>query len=87
MTSPRMDLGGGNAIEITGKQNKPGDWGLIWYHQRPTGEPCEGCLSWDPADARHWSLIQRDPLTLAPSLQCNLCEAHGFIEDGHWRRA
>lgn len=88
MTSPRIDLGGGNEIETTGKQTKPGEWGLIWYHKRPdNGEECDGCLSWDPADAKHWNLVSREPLTLSPSLQCTLCGAHGWIEQGKWKPA
>ena len=28
-----------------------------------------------------------DNLTLAPSLKCNVCGCHGFIEGGKWRPA
>lgn len=88
MTSPRIQLDERNSVELTGLQNKPGAWGLIWYHQRPdTDKQCSGCLSWDPADAKHWDLISLDPLTLSPSLLCDACGAHGFIQAGHWRPA
>lgn len=87
MTSPRIDLGGGNSVEITGKQSKSGEWGLIWYHQRPDGLGlCMGGISWDPADAYHWDLVSREPLTVSPSLLC-ACGAHGFIRDGKWQPA
>lgn len=85
MTSLRIQLDANNAVELTGLQNKPGSWGLIWYHRRPdSGAVCSGCLSWDPADATHWDLVSLEPLTLSPSLLCNRCGAHGFIRAGHW---
>jgi len=88
MTSARIHLDDRNAVEVTGKTGKPGSWGLIWYHQRPdNGRPCSGCLSWDPDDEKHWDLISLEPLTLSPSLLCNACGAHGFIEQGRWRPA
>ncbi len=85
MTSPHIDLGGGNEIEITGKYSKPGEWGLLWYHHRPDGGECgTGGLSWDPDDSVHWDLIQREPLTISPSLRCLNCGAHGWIRAGRW---
>src|SRR5690348_736682 len=89
MTSPAIELGNdGGRVELTGKTGKPGHWGLIWYHTRPdTGTPCSGCLSWDTADANHWTCVSEQPLTLSPSLNCNACGRHGFIENGRWRHA
>lgn len=89
MTSAKIELGnGGGHVEITGKTGKTGEWGLIWYHTRPdTGKPCSGCLSWDEADEKHWTLVHREPLTLSPSLRCDACGRHGWIEQGRWKLA
>jgi len=89
MSSVPIELGnGGGSVEITAKMGKPGEWGLIWDHTRPdNGQPCCGCLSWDPEDANHWTLIAREPLTLSPSLNCTACKRHGWIENGKWRPA
>ncbi len=86
MTSAPIELGnGGGSVEVTAKTGKPGEWGLIWHHTRPdNGTPCSGCLSWDPDDAKHWTLVSREPLTLAPSLNCTACGRHGFIRAGGW---
>ena len=86
MTSPRVDLDGENAYELTGKQGKVGSWGLLWYHTDPaTGEPCgPGGISWDPDDVTHWDLISMNPLTVSPSLLCMKCKRHGFIREGTW---
>lgn len=34
-------------------------------------------------DAR-WTLINFDPLTIAPSVLCRSCGDHGFVRDGKW---
>jgi hypothetical protein len=31
-----------------------------------------------------WTLVQKEPLTLAPSLLCRACGHHGFIQEGRW---
>lgn len=31
-----------------------------------------------------WKVESWDPLTLSPSLLCQLCGDHGFIREGHW---
>ncbi len=31
-----------------------------------------------------WTLVSREPLTLAPSLLCRACGDHGFIREGRW---
>ena len=32
-----------------------------------------------------WTVVQREPLTVVPSIQCGSCGLHGFITDGEWR--
>lgn len=34
-----------------------------------------------------WNLVQREPLTVSPSLLCPNCGTHGFITDGRWVQA
>lgn len=31
-----------------------------------------------------WTVVQRDPLTVVPSILCEACGLHGFITDGQW---
>ena len=32
-----------------------------------------------------WTVVNRDPLTLQPSIHCMVCGTHGYIIDGTWR--
>ncbi len=41
----------------------------------------------DTGSGRDWKLVQREPLTISPSLLCGSCRHHGFIEQGKWRPA
>ena len=34
-----------------------------------------------------WTLVQKDPLTIAPSILCGICKTHGFWRDGKWVKA
>jgi len=31
-----------------------------------------------------WQVLSWEPLTLSPSLLCQLCGDHGFVRDGRW---
>jgi hypothetical protein len=31
-----------------------------------------------------WTVVQREPLTLVPSILCLACGTHGFITNGVW---
>lgn len=31
-----------------------------------------------------WTVMQRVPLTVAPSIECKACGTHGFIRNGAW---
>lgn len=57
----------------------------FWYeHPRPDGSMCSG---WAPTRAENevnWTIEQREPLTLSPSLLCLRCGHHGFVRDGVW---
>ena len=82
----RVDVGSGIAIRLwtdgrIGFEHVcPGIW------QDPEDGPSVQYVS-----APFWpgQLVQRDPLTLSPSLLClgaaNPCGLHGFVTDGTWR--
>lgn len=36
-----------------------------------------------PAEPR-WKMEKADPLTLSPSILCQICGHHGFIQNGQW---
>lgn len=70
--------------------------GIHEHHKKPDGSWCGGWVGFinvdDPVDDYHrqrskHELVQEDPLTVAPSLQCRICPSHGFIENGRWRNA
>lgn len=66
-------------------------YGVVWKHPAPDGGECSGgAVLFDvpandgvPEDVK-WTVEQRDPLTLSPSLLCGLCGFHGFIRGGRW---
>jgi len=56
-----------------------------------TGNGCSSMALFDlPAvrqvfpDRPVWTVEAWDPLTLSPSLLCQLCGDHGFIREGRW---
>ena len=79
--SERLDLGSGNEAVVRG------EYGLVWFHRRPdNGEPCGegGWVGFLPHDPTGWEMVQREPLSISPSLLCNVCHAHGWIRQGRW---
>ena len=67
--------------------------GIQEYHQKADGQWCAGWIafagtSWansfkDPPITT-WTVIQREPLTLSPSILCRSCGSHGHITNGRW---
>jgi len=92
----RIDLGD-NSHYFEFVQHKDELSGGIAIHNRPdTGEQCVGGYisftghSWArefDGEIETWELIQKDPLTLTPSLLCTVCGDHGFITNGLWVKA
>jgi hypothetical protein len=37
-----------------------------------------------PIGPEGWQIVQKDPLTVAPSILCGGCGVHGFFRDGEW---
>jgi len=63
-------------------------------HLLPNGEMCAGIVRWIKSgdDEKYnrpiWDIIQRNPLTLDPSIQCpRHPESHGYIREGKWVNA
>lgn len=84
MEQEAIDLGNGNRVEVRG------EYGLTWHHARPdNGAACGtgGWVGFIPNDPYGWDLVQREPLTVSPSLLCNVCGAHGWIRNGRWEQA
>jgi hypothetical protein len=90
----RLDIGDDHSLEFREWQ---GDTMaiVVCHHLRPDGSACMHNApikggAWDREFDGHiesWDLMQRDPLTIAPSLACRACGDHGFIRDGKWVRA
>ena len=93
---PVIDLGDNHTLQWSEYE---GDLyaGATVKHLRPDGTPCAGFISirggkWSKEfegmpSHQSWELVQREPLTLSPSLQCRACPDHGFIREGKWVRA
>lgn len=67
-------------LEIHPMPDKPGQWciGLLsltghGHGHRPDGEPIP-----------EWQQEQADPVTLSPSVLCQVCKTHGFVRAGRW---
>lgn len=70
------------------------DGGVLWEHPALPGY-ANGDGSFpilrhqvSPNPGATWTVVQREPLTLSPSLHCDPalggCGMHGFIRDGKW---
>lgn len=58
-------------------------------------DPCRGGIEVVP-EPQHmlprgkekcWTVVQREPLTVVPSILCAACGCHGFITNGVWVKA
>jgi hypothetical protein len=88
------DIGSGHEIEYYVGEDETTRIGIIDRHNRPDGTPCAerrgGAILFDiPQNAdvpgrALWQVVNLEPLTLSPSLLCQLCGDHGFIRDGRW---
>ena len=85
-----MDIGGGCKISLKQFEGETG--GLDWWHPRKdNGAWCKGWVEFKGskwavqfgADTG-WNVVQREPLTLTPSLLCRVCGTHGHITAGKW---
>ena len=57
---------------------------LTWHINKATGAWCLGAVQWAGQNQPQWQLVSREPLTISPSVLCNICGDHGFIRDGKW---
>jgi len=88
-----VDIGEGHRLEFCQWQGETA--GVIDWHRNKAGAWCCGWvafkqskwgLQFKSGDVG-WDVIQREPLTLNPSLLCKTCGDHGFIRDGKWVKA
>lgn len=93
-----IDIGSGVSIEyitVNGCETAAADaahhCGCFVAHVHPDGEECVGSIQWCGKEPR-WTLVQREPLTVAPSIQIKHGAAahemveclHGYIREGRW---
>ncbi len=76
-----IDVGSGHQVQVLN------GGGVLWEHDTLPGyEVPRHQVS--PHNSAKWAVVQREPLTLSPSLHCDPalggCGAHGFIRDGKW---
>lgn len=69
-------------------------YGAIVWHLTSDGKRCEGAITFrNEWSVKHtdghalWDVESWEPLTVHPSLACQLCGDHGFIRDGKWIKA
>jgi hypothetical protein len=81
-----IEVGAGHRVQLLD------NGGVLWEHDTPEGYRNGSYLirrhEVSPVDGATWTVVQREPLTLSPSLHCDPavggCGAHGFIRDGKW---
>lgn len=66
-----------------------GTWvGINEYHISPAGSLCYGYVPFEvpegPTWKVRWQVVSWEPLTLSPSLLCEACNHHGFVQNGKW---
>lgn len=77
---------------ITFSEYKGETAGIQEWHQKADGKWCVGWIAFAGAAWANsfkepittWNVVQREPLTLTPSILCRACQNHGFITDGRW---
>jgi hypothetical protein len=83
--APRFRLGDdgedGTYVEWTHTCDSPGG---RWWCEEVGGDDPPALL---PVGPGGWTVVQRDPLTVTPSILCHGCGCHGFITDGTWHPA
>jgi uncharacterized protein DUF6527 len=82
----------GHAIVLS--EYKGDTAGINEWHRKQDGAWCRGWVAfngsaWAKAfsavpDFQGWDIVQREPLTLTPSILCRVCGSHGFITNGKW---
>ena len=88
-----IDIGGGHLIHFVSFEGEVcaiDDW-----HKKPDGTWCKGFIDFEGSAwvksfdglVKGWTVVQREPLTLTPSLECRVCGDHGFITNGRWVKA
>ena len=90
-----IDIGGGHVIAYAHYEDEIA--GITDWHRKADGNWCCGWVPfkdtpWSRAFAgnpnyQSWDVVQREPLTLSPSLLCRACKDHGFIRNGKWVKA
>lgn len=97
MREDEIDLGSGHSFRWTtlygnketpySLPDEPNIAGIIERHTGVDGEECEGYVPFEGTgqdDRPCWTVQSLNPLTLAPSLDCAGCPAHGHIREGRW---
>lgn len=76
-----IDIGSGNRVQILG------DGSVLWEHDALPGYKVTRHTV-APVDRATWTVVQREPLTITPSLFCDPgrggCGMHGWVRDGAW---
>lgn len=86
----KIDLGHGHSYTKLMAHDSDEWIGIIEWHDQADGTPCGGSVMFeghprirDGVPGPTWTVHQRDPLHLEPSILCD-CGEHGFIREGRW---
>jgi hypothetical protein len=84
---PEGSIDIGNGTWIT-KMYYNGEWvGINEWHYNDKDNLCGGWVPFTGSSidtGSGWTVESFDPLTLSPSLLCNVCKHHGWIRNGRW---
>lgn len=87
-------IGDGHVLVYGEYQGEPA--GVTEWHRKMDGTWCRGWLafkgsawanSFKPEQEVGWDVLQKEPLTLSPSILCRACGSHGYIREGKWVQA
>lgn len=86
--SALVDIGHGVEIDIRwlpDQDHAERPEGIDYWHTCSNGKRRIG---WLPLNTpKGWTLVQREPLTISPSVLCPVCNHHGHIKNGKWEPA
>lgn len=97
LTPPKHAISTGDGFAMAENTYDGEPAGIVEWHRKADGSWCRGWVPYSGSkwaaqfsanpEYQSWDVVQRDPLTLSPSILCRACGNHGFIRNGKWERA
>lgn len=75
-----------NPRQVTFSLSEDGEHVEVWHNCLPERH-ADRAYAMLPLGANGWTVEQREPLTVRPSILCHECQCHGWITEGQWWEA